>query len=940
MISMHNISSAGHALQYFSKDNYYTKEDGLSESEWFGKGAKFLGLTGQIEQKAFFDTLNGKFENQELGKWVKNPETGETEREHRAGIDVTFSAPKSVSLLAEVFEQKEVRLAHEEAVKEALNYIEKELSVIRHTVDHETTAINTGNLVIGTFRHNTSRDLDPQTHTHAVVMNATRRADGQWRSLTNDEIYKAQRLIGAIYTSELANRLQKLGYTVNRSDKHGNFEIEGISREQIKHFSQRREKIEALLEAKGINLGISTAQQREEATLKTRAHKANVDHEALISDWKSRAKDIGINFEEIAQKVLGKTSEDQQEFPRQLSGIDAMNFAVKHLLEREAVVSKSSLLSTAIEHSVGRTSYKEIERAFKQMEKNGELVTVSEGLYTSKKMHESELWSLEHTRQQKSQTPSIATPESVMIRIETQEKKQGFQYSEGQKEALLLALTSQDRTVAIQGLAGTGKTTMLRALREIAQEQHYIVRGMAPTGAASKVLAKETGIITDTVTMFQIKERQLQKDIAFTQQYASDFVRKSELWVIDESSFLSQTQKVQLDRMAEKAGAKVIYLGDSLQLQAVQAGKPFELAQKQGIETAYMTEINRQKTESLRTAVNIMTGKDQLDAGQRLTQIEALQNTKAFNHLDKAGMVLENKDETIKALVQDFFKLDRQERQQTLIITAYNTDRKAINEQIRGEMKTLGEITHSEHQQILVAKGWTQAITRDAQYYQEGDIVRFGRDYQMIDAQKGEYMQVVGRGQSKGELSLQKIDGTQITWQPHKHNKVEVYDKDNREIGKGDVIRFTRNNEIVKNGEVAKVVEISGHQATLEIGEEGKKSLLKMDLSANKHWEHGYASTVHSSQGTTKYRTFFHINAPQGNESGKIKDSDLAKMAKVFGERSFYVGVTRASHKLAIYTNDKNMAAQIIGAKQDKSSVLETLNKNGEISLQKLAKER
>ena len=275
-------------------------------------------------------------------------------------------------MLAEVLEVKEVRLAHEEAVKEALNYIEKELSIIRHMVDHETSAVNTGNLVVATFRHNTSRDLDPQTHTHAVVMNATRRADGQWRSLTNDEIYKAQRLIGAIYTSEMANRLQKLGYTVSRSDKHGNFEIEGISREQIKHFSQRREKIEALLEAKGISLGISTAQQREEATLKTRAHKANVDHDVLISDWKSRAKAIGIDFEEIVKKASlnqEKTAEDQQEFSRKLTGKEVMDFAVKHLLEREAVVSKSSLLSTAIEHSVGRTSYQEIGKAFKQMQK-------------------------------------------------------------------------------------------------------------------------------------------------------------------------------------------------------------------------------------------------------------------------------------------------------------------------------------------------------------------------------------------------------------------------------------------------------------------------------------------------------------------------------------------------------------------------------------------
>ena len=209
----------------------------------------------------------------------------------------------------------------------------------------------------------------------------------------------------------------------------------------------------------------------------------------------------------------------------------------------------------------------------------------------------------------------------------------------------------------------------------------------------------------------------------------------------------------------------------------------------------------------------------------------------------------------------------------------------------------------------------------------------------MVDAQKGEYMQVVGRDKSNS-LILQKEDGSHITWQPHKHSKVEVYNTESREIGKGDIIRFTRNNETVKNGEVARVVDILGSQATVEMGLGSEKSLQKMDLSVNKHWEHGYAFTVHAAQGSTKYQTFFHINAPQGNESGKIKSSDLAKMAKVFGERSFYVGVTRASHQLAIYTNDKNMAAQIVGAKQDKSSVLETLDKKRDISLQRLAKER
>lgn len=139
---------------------------------------------------------------------------------------------------------------------------------------------------------------------------------------------------------------------------------------------------------------------------------------------------------------------------------------------------------------------------------------------------------------------------------------------------------------------------MLRSLREMAQEQGYTVRGMAPTGAASKVMTRETGVATDTVSMFQIKARQLQKHIEFAQQYAPDFKRKAEVSkgdcgriLLTES--LSLRQQVQMNSMAEKAGAKVVYLGDALQLQGVEAGKPFELAQRAGMETAYMTDISR-----------------------------------------------------------------------------------------------------------------------------------------------------------------------------------------------------------------------------------------------------------------------------------------------------------------------------------------------------------
>lgn len=928
MISMNNVGNAGQALQYFSQDNYYTQDEGLEHSAWFGQGAEKLGLSGNVEKKAFFEVLNGRVDGQELGKWVLN-EQGEKVKEHRPGTDMTFSAPKSVSILAEVYNKHDVREAHEAAVQKALAYIEKELAYTRASEGGKTMPVQTGNLVVGMFRHNTSRDLDPQTHTHAVIMNATQRADGQWRSLMNDEIYKAQRVIGAIYTAELADRLQALGYELRRSDEKGNFEIAGISREQIEHFSQRRQEIEAALKAKGIDLDGATAQQKEDATLKTRGRKVDVDHQALLDTWKERAREIGIDIQAIEAKA--QTAREQGGVVREdrLTGRQAMEFAAGHLVEREAVVTKQDLLRTAIEHGAGRVSPLEVQKAFDKLEKDGDLIKLPDGDYTTKKMLGSEQWALDQVRGQKGQTAQIMAPQAIAARVQAMEKQQGFAFTVGQRESFHKVLTSSDRYVAVQGLAGTGKTTMLKGMRVMAQEQGYTVRGMAPTGAASKVLARETGIATDTVSMFQIKERQLQKDIALAKQYVSDFARKPELWIVDESSFLAQRQKAQLDFMAQRAGAKVVYLGDSLQLQGVEAGKPFELAQKHGIETAYMTEISRQKTPDLKAAVDIIVGRDKLQADSRLTQVALANNSRAFQYMDKAGMVREvGKENLINAVVKDIIDMGRAERERTIVITAYNEDRRAINASVRDGLKELGELSRTEQtHEILTSKGWTRAMTKEAQYYQAGDVVRFGRDYQKIDASKGEYMRVLGTEAPQGAVLLQKEDGSTIRWEPRKFNNVEVYEFDSRELAKGDMLRMTRNDGVFKNGEVAKVVAVAGSKVTLEVKHGSEVSKHEVDLSRNKHWDHAYASTVHAAQGATQNRAIFHIRTPE-NDNERKQAMAFENMAKVFGDRSFYVGATRASHELRIYTNDKAAAAMAVAAKQDKSSALETLQKH------------
>ena len=931
MITLHNVSSAGEALGYFSKDNYYTEHEGLEESEWFGKGAETLGFVGKIDKKQFFQALNGIVEGQELGKWVKNEGTGEKERDHRPGTDLTFSAPKSVSLLAEVNGSFEVRKAHEEAVKFALGYIERELSFTRKMENGELQEEKTGNLIVGMFRHNTSRDLDPQTHTHAVLMNATKREDGEWRSLTNDEIYLAQKVVGAIYNAELANRLQELGYELRRTDDRGNFEIVGISREQIEHFSQRRAGMEAAMKERGIDIDQATPHQKEVAALATRARKKDVDHKELIADWKERAKEVGINFEAIQNQAALNRESGGIIRDDKINGRQAMEFAAAHLIEREAVVSKNELMQAAVEYGAGRVSPADVEKAFTKLEHEGHLVLLPDGNYSTRKMLGSERWALEQVRVTKGQSERITNEESVKEKLIGIEHRQGFNYTEGQKEAILTVLTSNDTYIAVQGLAGTGKTTMLKGLRELAVEHGYTVRGMAPTGAASKVLGKETGIATDTVAMFQIKERQLQKDIEFAQQFAPEFKRQKELWVVDESSFLSQRQKAQLDHMAIKAGAKMVYLGDILQLQGVEAGKPFELAQRNGMETAYMTEISRQKTNDLKSAVDMITGRDQLGDENRLTQVELAHNARAFKFMDKAGMVKEFTDgSVINQLVADIVSMDVKERERTIVITPYNKDRKAINNGVREGLKARAELKGNEQtQEIYTSKGWTRAMMKEAQYFKKGDVVRFGRNYVAIEAKKGEYMRVESVQPTRGIVVLKNEIGDLIQWEPKKHNNVEVYEAESRQLMQGDLIRFTRNEGEFKNGEVARIASLSADKATIELNQDGEKSRHEFDLEKSKHWEHAYASTVHASQGATQHRALFLINAEGLDTDNERKlDIELKKMAKVFGDRSFYVGTTRASHELSIYTNNKSIAAKAVTGKQDKTSAVETIQRH------------
>ena len=284
MLSIKPLGAADSELAAYyedlARDDYY-QNVGEPPGIWQGQLCSALALIGSVKRgqlKAMFEGLH--------------PITGEplarnAGQGHKAGWDLTFSAPKSVSLiwaLADDQLSQQLSLAHDGAVSRALAYLELRAFRSRDRTDPNA---GRGALVAAVFQHSTSRALDPQLHSHVVVGNLGRRLDGSWCALDFDTRWKMA--AGALYRSELAHRLQGLGYGIERD---GNcFRVAGFTQAETDAFSKRRTQILAALEQSGH----SSAKASSVAALSTRVAKTEVDRNVLRPWWRSQAHAIGLD---------------------------------------------------------------------------------------------------------------------------------------------------------------------------------------------------------------------------------------------------------------------------------------------------------------------------------------------------------------------------------------------------------------------------------------------------------------------------------------------------------------------------------------------------------------------------------------------------------------------------------------------------------------------
>ena len=357
------IVSPSQGATYFEHDGYYAKDDPAHReaSAWAGKGAAELGLSGPVDPDAFKAVLEGKVpDGPHLGKRDKDGNI-----HHRPGRDITLSAPKSVSLLALMGGDKRIVTAHGRAVGRTLAWIEAN-AVQTRVQDRGTGAmVRAGDqkMVAATFRHDTSRNLDPQLHTHCVIANMVQGEDGKWRTMVNDGLYRDKMAIGAIYRAELAQGLVRLGYEIEKTHADGRFEIAGVPHKVIAAFSTRRTEIEAAMKARDLGTPADNPRLADRAALMTRAHKRDVDKDALRRSWSRQAAELGFSAEAVFESARDRESEAAMHgrqadlfTSRDYFTADAAAWAVKHLSEREAVFSHADLLATTLGCEPGKVT--------------------------------------------------------------------------------------------------------------------------------------------------------------------------------------------------------------------------------------------------------------------------------------------------------------------------------------------------------------------------------------------------------------------------------------------------------------------------------------------------------------------------------------------------------------------------------------------------------
>ena len=865
----------GYSARHLEHNDYYSEGERVV-GQWHGRGAAMLGLEGEVRGEDFealrqgLDPRTGEFLRQRHGV-DRIGQDGERRSQERHLYDFTFSAPKSVSVMAILGEDPRLRAAHMLAVSEALREMESHAGT-RVRQNGANSDRTTGNLALAVYHHDTSRELDPQLHTHAVAANLTYDgAEGRWKALQAASIYERRAYLTEVYRNALARQMRALGYEIeDRRDTRGRdcgFEIRGVSGDLLDKFSQR-------------------SQQRDIAirTFVEKTGRRPTDNEVAVLVRETRAdKLVDISTEQLRARQRDRLTEAEGrsliELRRDGPAVDvapagpepSLRHAQDHVFERVSVARDHEILTEALRHGRGRIDNRALKGSLSLQEFSGAILREGIEIATAQSLaREREMIACVNRGVGRFEPLCAGVPFVASDRLRPEQKK-----------AVEFVLNSRDRAVGIRGAAGAGKTATLQELRRGLADAGHNVMALAPTMSAVEELHKVGFSGAATVERI-LHDQQMQCAAA------------ASVIILDEAGMVSGRQMSELLQLVERSDARLVFCGDTRQIQSVEACDALRVLEKESrLKSAALIEVQRQTDRQYRDAIQELRRNPE-SGFQNLEQTGAVREVPWANRADAVAAAFDEAQRKVKPDGQTH---------SVLVICATHEEIDRVTDVVRAGRKRLGQLGDSHRIARDVSLGWTAAQKSDWRNFRTGQVLGFHRAVKGIG--KDETLEVV-RGDEKGVI-VRNPRREERTVTGKQAQCFDVFERRAFEVGAGDRLLLTANRRQAgfraTNGEIVRVdhVEQDG-RISLDDGR-----VVPRDYT---HLAYGYAITAHRSQGKTvdavivsgdgMRKELFYVAASRGRESVTVITSDAETLRETVASSTARQSATELARKALV----------------------------------------
>jgi len=878
MTKIKAVNGAGKAFyaNHLAANDYYSEKEKVI-GMWSGSLAFDFDLLGKRVETETFSLFQQNINPLTLSKL--------TQRTVSSGVrffDFQCAAPKSVSIMA-LFDRRLLE-AHDQAVQEAMIELESLAAArVRKGDNVRTNNLEmTGKIVYASFRHDASRSLDPQVHTHNVVVNVTRDSEGKYKALESVEMCRAIRYAGKVYHNELAKRCRELGYEmVNRRDEKGNItwqDIAGVSEELMEKFSKRRLQIEA----------------EEAKFIAEHGRKPTLSENNFIAVTTRNSKMKHIDRAEVKKLQIEEMSDSEYQELRNIffkarrgSGMyisgdldrakTMLEEALPLVFERESVVKLDKVLAEALNQNLGEVDLETLKKAVREVPELRDLGGLKVNPWVSpEKVIEQELFAVKSVEERKDLFKEIAPDFEPFPGVESR-KTQG--------ELIHKMLCSKDQFNLLRGVAGAGKTSTLqelcRGLQSGGVNSIYVI---APTNSATDVLKQEGFEESQTVASFLLSEKKPPE---------GSYV------IIDESGLNSLREGVEIVKVARANNYRVLFVGDARQHTAVESGDFFRLLEDHSTIAKFsLTEIHRQQNEEYRRGISDCA----------LGNFEA-----AFERFDRNGFIHEGKAKYLQEAAESYMKFTENGKfiDRAILVAPTHDEGDRLTAAVREKLKSSGSVAATgRHREVFRSWSKPKVWIKNIRNYAPGTTIAFIRNMKDI----GNAGEVAKVERVEGEFVY--LDSGKCLRPKVAADFIEVGELREIELCRGDLIQFNVNlrDKKIYNGNIAQITD--DPRKVMMLYSDGTPREL-IDLPEDyATFKYGWVTTSHKSQGRTA--------------------ENVVVAAQELDRKAFYVALSRGRKNVALHCPEKEFLKQQLSFRIGDRTSVHDLLAEGQISAERL----